>query len=262
MSLPDDLALAHDLADLADAITGVAFTGRALPFERKADGSPVTPVDVEVERAVQRTLAERRPDDAVLGEEIGAVGAATRTWILDGVDGTVNFVAGSPSWATEVALVVDGRPVLGVSTSPALGHRWWGGSDLGAWIGDLPRDPAASARELRVSPDVAGFATMPSVARFRGEPEEPLLGPLLAMGDEVDSPVHGALLVAAGEARACLHGRGGAWDFAAFAAIVEGAGGRWSDLDGGGRLDHGGPLLYSNGAVHDHLLDGFSTTRS
>src|SRR5690606_37226560 len=140
---PDDLALAHDLADLADEITGVAFTGRALPFERKPDGSPVTPVDVAVERASQRTLAERRPDDAVLGEEIGAVGAAPRTWILDGVDGTVNFVSGRPSWATEIALVVDGRVVLGVSTSPALGHRWWGGTGLGAWVAEVPHDPVA-----------------------------------------------------------------------------------------------------------------------
>ncbi|HSK23714.1 MAG TPA: inositol monophosphatase family protein [Egicoccus sp.] len=257
MSLPDDLALAHDIADIADEITRVAFTGRALPFERKADGSPVTAVDVTVERAVQRTLAQRRPDDGVLGEEIGAVGAAARTWILDGVDGTVNFVAGRPAWATEIALVVDGRPVLGVSTSPALGRRWWGGPDLGAWLGDLPRDPATRPRPLAVAPEGVGFATMPAVARFRGEPEEALLGPLAALGDEVDSPVHGAMLVAGGEAAACLHARGGPWDFAAFAAIVEGAGGRWSDLDGGRRLDHGGPLLYSNGTVHDDLLAAF-----
>jgi histidinol-phosphatase len=262
MSLPDDLALAHDLADVADEITGAAFTGRALAFERKADGSPVTPVDVAVERAVQRVLAERRPDDAVLGEEIGAVGAASRTWILDGVDGTVNFVAGRPGWATEIALVVDGRPVLGVSTSPALGRRWWGGPRLGAWVGDLPRDPDAPARALQVSRDAAGFASMPSVARFRGEPEEPLLGPMMALGDEVDSPMHGAVLVAAGEVPACLHGRGGPWDFAAFAAIVDGAGGRWSDLQGRGRIEHGGPLLYSNGTVHDDLLAGFGARPS
>ncbi|MBS3940554.1 MAG: histidinol-phosphatase [Actinobacteria bacterium] len=262
MSLPDDLALAHALADVADGITGAAFTGQALAFERKADGSPVTPVDVAVERAVQRVLGERRPDDAVLGEEIGAVGAASRTWILDGVDGTVNFVAGRPGWATEIALVVDGRTVLGVSTSPALGHRWWGGPGVGAWVGDLPRDPRAAPRPLAVSSDAVGFATMPASARFRGQPEELFLVPLMALGVEVDSHVHGAVLVAAGEVPACLHARGGPWDFAAFAAIVEGAGGRWSDLHGGHRLDHGGPVLYSNGTVHDDLLAGFGARPS
>lgn len=257
MSPADDLALAHDLADLADEITGVAFTGRALPFERKADGSPVTPIDVAVERAVQQALASRRPDDAVLGEEIGAVGTAARTWILDGVDGTVNFVAGRPSWATEIALVHDGRPVLGVSTSPGLGHRWWGGAGLGAGVAEVPHDPAATARSLQVSSDVAAFAATPPAVRHG--PGAPSLAPLRALGDEVGDERHPALLVASGEAAACLHERGGPWDFAAFAAIVEGAGGRWSDLDGGDRLDHGGPLLYSNGVVHEQLLAAFAT---
>src|SRR5690606_1474278 len=162
------------------------------------------------------------------GEEIGAVGAAPRTWILDGVDGTVNFVAGRPSWATEIALVVDGRVVLGASTSPALGRRRWGGSGLCAWVAEVPHHPAAPARPPPVTPDVAAFAATPPAARLG--PDAPGLAPLRELGDEVVSRPHPALLVAAGEAAACLHARGGPWDFAAFAAIVDGAGGRWSDL--------------------------------
>ena len=75
-----------------------------------------------------------RPDDAVVGEEIGPQpGSTTRRWIFDGIDGTHNFALGRPGWATAIALEVDGEIVVGLISAPALGRRWWATHGGGAW---------------------------------------------------------------------------------------------------------------------------------
>src|SRR5690606_5571335 len=114
-SLDDDLALALRLADAADAISGPAFTGEPLAHEIKPDGSPVSETDLAVERRIAEIVAAERPADGMLGEEVGESGPRGRRWIVDGIDGTVLFVAGRPGWATEIALEVDGEPVVGVA---------------------------------------------------------------------------------------------------------------------------------------------------
>ncbi|HKY68740.1 MAG TPA: inositol monophosphatase family protein, partial [Acidimicrobiales bacterium] len=129
----DDLALALRLADAADALTGPAFTGEHLAHEIKPDGSPVSDTDLAVERRIVEILAADRPGDGVLGEEVGESGGRARRWVLDGIDGTVLFVAGVPGWSTQIALEVDGRPLVGVVTSGADGRRWWAARGTGAW---------------------------------------------------------------------------------------------------------------------------------
>ena len=83
---------------------------------------------------MRAALSASRPDDAVLGEEYGGTAVfAGRQWVLDPIDGTKNFVRGVPVWATLIALLVDGVPVVGVVSAPALGRRWWAGSGEGAF---------------------------------------------------------------------------------------------------------------------------------
>src|SRR3712207_3820243 len=77
----------------------------------------------------------------------GTLGSAKRQWVVDPIDGTKNFVRGVPVWATLLALLDDGVPVLGVVSAPALGKRWWAATGTGAWSG--PR--LSSATRLRVS---------------------------------------------------------------------------------------------------------------
>src|SRR5919107_4544884 len=89
-----DLALAQRLADVADGIAMRDFTGEPLVFTEKPDGSPVTTTDPEVEAALRAIVAEEHPGDAFLGEEVGATGSGRRRWIVDGIDGTIEFVAG------------------------------------------------------------------------------------------------------------------------------------------------------------------------
>ena len=142
-----DLELALRLADQADAITTARFRSADLVVTSKPDLSPVSDADQAVEALVRQQLATERPDDAFCGEESGSAGSGPRTWVLDPIDGTKNFVRGVPVWASLLALLVDGEPVLGVVSAPALGQRWWAARGHGAFGASLGRP----ARRLRVS---------------------------------------------------------------------------------------------------------------
>ena len=119
-----DLELALALADVADGIALPRFRS-GLAVDVKADLTPVTEADLAVEAELRRMLAEKRPDDAVLGEEHGASAGGERRWILDPIDGTRNYSRGIPVWATLVALEEAGTVLLGVVSAPALARRWW-----------------------------------------------------------------------------------------------------------------------------------------
>src|SRR5580704_3143303 len=102
----DDLALALELADVADSITRARFRAADLVVETKPDLTPVSEADTAVERALRDRLGSVRPDDAILGEEYGVSegSGGGRRWIVDPIDGTKNYVRGIPVWATLLAL--------------------------------------------------------------------------------------------------------------------------------------------------------------
>ena len=146
-SYNDDLRLAHVLADSVDDQTMSRFKALDLQIETKPDLTPVTDADKAAEESIRGQLSRSRPRDAVLGEEFGSSGHGSRRWIIDPIDGTKNFVRGVPVWATLIALVDEGEPVVGVVSAPALGKRWWAAKGAGAYMG---RSLAAATR-LKVS---------------------------------------------------------------------------------------------------------------
>ncbi|HMO11160.1 MAG TPA: inositol monophosphatase family protein, partial [Actinotalea sp.] len=131
----DDLRLAHVIADQVDGLTMSRFKAQDLHVETKPDTTPVTDADRGAEEVVRAQLGRARPRDAVIGEELGRTGTGSRQWVVDPIDGTKNFVRGVPVWATLIALLDDGEPVLGVVSAPALGRRWWAAHGSGAWSG-------------------------------------------------------------------------------------------------------------------------------
>lgn len=250
--LSDDLALALRLADAADEITSAGFTGAAIDHELKADGSPVSAVDVAVERRISEIVAAERPEDGMLGEEVGETGPSGRRWIVDGIDGTVLFVAGTPGWSTQIALEVDGEPVVGVSTSGGDGRRWWAERGAGAWY--APAGGRAKQLSVGGRSDLAGarYSLIPPLDALNAD-RRATVAPLSA--SEYEPPMeHGALFVVDGRIEVCVQLQGGPWDFAALSVIVEEAGGRVSDLQGRRDVYGGGPIVYSNGKVHDAVL--------
>jgi histidinol-phosphatase len=128
MDLADELALAHELADDADALTLPPFRERDVAYDWKANHTEVTALDRAAERVIADRLAAERPHHQLLGEEFGRAGdlGSPWRWIVDPIDGTSGYVRGIPVWGTLIALEhgADGV-VVAVVSAPALGRRWW-----------------------------------------------------------------------------------------------------------------------------------------
>ena len=123
------LDVANALADAAREISLRYFRAPDLQADNKLDGGfdPVTVADRESELAIRDILAERRPDDAILGEEFGAkAGTSGLTWVIDPIDGTRAFISGIPSWGVLIGLDAGDGPVLGVIDQPYIGERFIG----------------------------------------------------------------------------------------------------------------------------------------
>lgn len=258
MSLPQDLALAHELADAADAHTLARFLAVDLDVRSKPDLTPVSDADTAVEQAIRATLASRRPGDAVLGEEDGESGTGPRRWVVDPVDGTKSFVRGVPVWATLIALQEDGEVTVGVVSAPALGRRWWAARGLGAHTGGS----LAAARDLRVSAVGTLSDASVSYSSLTGWQQQGRLPGLLQLSDAVwrtraygDFWSH--VLVAEGAVDASFEPEVSLWDLAALHVVVEEAGGRFTDLSGV-RGPAGGSVVCSNGLLHDEVLQALA----
>lgn len=250
MTPSDDLRLALSLADLADSMTLPAFERGHHDVEIKPDGTPVTDTDIAVERALSVRLAAERPDEGILGEEDGQTGAMHRRWILDPIDGTTGFVAGKPGWGTQIALEVDGVCVLGVTSAPQLGSRWWGEVGDGAFRST----PEVTDQQIRVATEHRFVDAVAS--RHPPDADPTPIGERMAELFELyEARPHGVLLVAEGLVDVCVQDRGAPWDFGAFSAIVAAAGGRFSYLDGTDQVTQTGPGVFTNGILHDEVLD-------
>jgi histidinol-phosphatase len=252
----DDLALAVDLATRADALTLQRFLARDLVVDTKPDLTPVSDADRAVEQLVRGHLAQVRPDDAVHGEEYGGGAAADvgRVWVVDPIDGTKNFVRGVPVWATLLALLVDGVPVLGVVSAPALGRRWWASSGQGAWTGGAlvaTRQIAVSAVARIADASVSGsdHDEWAGVGLARGYAE--LLDQAWRTRGYGDFWSH--LLVAEGAVDIALEAELALWDVAALIPVVQEAGGRITGRDGGPCTGPTGAVT-TNGHLHDATL--------
>src|SRR6266571_298723 len=177
----EELRCAGELAAAADRITTEVFS-RAFEVRRKADRTPVTEADLRVEEMVRAELASRFPDDAVLGEEGGLEGASGRVWVVDPVDGTKNFTDRIQIWGTLIALTVDGEPVVGVASAPALGERYAARRGGGATLNGEPIHVSTTA-EPRWAPGGPGAsATSGATCWWRGAPPTPCWRPPCGRG--------------------------------------------------------------------------------
>lgn len=158
-------ALAHDLADAARKETLARFRSDELRVENKREGDfdPVTEADRASERAMRALITQRRPQDGILGEEQAATpGTSGWTWVLDPIDGTRGFMAGTPTWGVLIALSNQDGPQLGVIDQPYIGERFFGGMGQAGFRG--PHGNAAlRVRSTTRLQDAVVFSTFPEV---------------------------------------------------------------------------------------------------
>jgi histidinol-phosphatase len=245
-----DLALAHSLADAADLITLSRFRAGDLRVATKPDRTPVTDADIATEDRIRELVAAEAGSDSVVGEEHGGDRAPDRCWLVDPIDGTKNFTRGLPVWATLIALLCRGAPVVAVASAPALGRRWWAASGSGAFVRDV-----TGARRIHVSgvTELAdAYVSTTNLAEHR--PARPYLDLLAACWE---SRAYGDFwqhcLVAEGGIDLAVDPAASPWDLAAVRLIVTEAGGEFTSLAGERRHD-GGSALASNGLLHTAAL--------
>jgi histidinol-phosphatase len=251
MSFAEDLKLAHELADIADAIALPRFMAQDLQVETKPDDSPVTDADRATERAIKAKLAEARPNDALIGEEYGdSAGTGNRTWIIDPIDGTANFMRGVPVWASLIALSVDGKPVVSVVSAPALGRRWWAAPEVGAHT----REIDGSERSIRVSNITDAANASISYNNLRLWDQSGKLPQLVEFSRKVwRTRAYGDfwsyMLLAEGSVDIVAEHDLKIYDIAALVPIVEQAGGKLTALDGPLTAETSS-VLATNGKLH------------
>ncbi|MGW6174561.1 histidinol-phosphatase [Arthrobacter sp. NPDC055138] len=250
----DDLRLAHVMADSVDSQTMARFKALDLKVETKPDLTPVTDADRAAEEAIRGQLSRSRPRDAVLGEEFGSSGHGARRWIIDPIDGTKNFVRGVPVWATLIALVDEGQPVVGLVSAPALGKRWWAAKGTGAYTG---RSLAAATRLQVSAVDRLEDASM-SYSSLGGWKERGNLDDFLDLTETVwrtraFGDFWSYCLVAEGAVDIACEPELNLYDMAALVPIVTEAGGTFSSLEGEDG-PFGGNALATNGLLHQAAL--------
>lgn len=238
-------------ARLAAACAGalaLEYRVKGIAHENKADESPVTAADRAAERMIVSLLSDRFPGDGFLGEE-GAAGESRsgRKWIVDPIDGTREYLRGSPLWGNLIGLEVDGEIVVGVANIPALGEMYCAAKGEGAW-----RDQ----KRLCVS-EIDDISR--AVLCFNGLNKGDWTGRLAGFISRFWSArsmggCYDAMMVASGQADAWIEPSAKPWDLAPLKIIVEEAGGLFFNFDGGASI-YGGNCVCCTPGLEGLLRD-------
>lgn len=263
----NDAAVALAAAQAGASIVGPAFgQSHSVTFKGKVD--PVTEIDLRAEQAILAILRTERPDDAVLAEERGGSRDLTgRHWIVDPLDGTVNFLHGIPQVSVAVALYEDGQPRVGVIVDPLRDETFVAEVGSGAWLNG--EAIAVSTRPLSDGVIATGF---PYDRRDQGLRYAAILGAVLEEVRGIRRLGSAALdlaWVACGRLDGYWEFGLAPWDIAAAMVIVMEAGGVVTDHRGvpSTVLDSlyvaGGPLLQHElcSVLGAHLPPGWPENR-
>ena len=212
------------------------FRSADLEAERKADGSPVTRADRDAEALLRRLIAERFPDDAILGEEFGETRGQTGfRWILDPIDGTKAFLAGVPLYATLVAVLEVDSPRI---------------------LADQPPKPSRVSAVSEIATAVCVTSSVKSFTTERKADAREVYDRLQSAcrvtrtwGD-----AYGYLLVATGRAEIAIDPAMNLWDTAPLQPIIEAAGGKFFDWQGEPTV-HRGEAVAANAALAEQVLE-------
>ncbi len=254
-----DFALA--LAQAGGAAALAHFRKRELAVTNKGAGDtgqpydPVTAADREAEEVMRRMIAARFPDHGVRGEEMADTkGEAAFEWVLDPIDGTRAFVTGLPTWMTLVALLHEGRVVLGVCHQPFVGESFLG-TGSAAWR--IDRDGARDALQVSAVTDLArarAGTTLPDI--YRSDVQKRFIHGVRSHVRELryDADAYFYCMVAAGHMELAFDTEMHIFDTAALIPIVRGAGGVFCGWDGVPDALEGDVIAAANEALLDQAL--------
>jgi histidinol-phosphatase len=246
---------AENLANETGAIA-LRYFRRPLAVEAKADASPVTEADRQIEAFIRQRIRERYPSHGLLGEEHGHdPGSSRLLWVIDPIDGTKSFITGMPTFGTLIGLLDGSTPVLGVVDHPALRERWVGRAGMPTRCNGVVCRTSACTR-LK---DATLYATTPDM--FQGDAHarfEAVSG--RARMRRFGGDCYAYALLASGFIDAVIEAQLRAYDFMALVPVIEGAGGVMTDWRGRplGLESDGRVVAAATPALHRELLERLS----
>lgn len=249
------LDVAAEMAEVARVATLRHFrtTGLLADSKEAARFDPVTVADREAEAAMRAVLARRRPGDAILGEEMGlSAGRSGLTWVLDPIDGTRGYLAGTPTWGVLIAVSDPQGPVYGLIDQPFIGERFEGGFGRARVVGPAGERPLA-CRPARPLSQAILLTTFPEVgSEEEGASFRRVAGAVRLVRYGMDC--YGYALLAAGQVDLVIEAGLQPYDVAAPIAVIEAAGGIVTDWRGGPCAGGGRVVAAANAAVHAAAL--------
>lgn len=218
---------AHMLADEAGDIACRYFK-TDLRVETKADASPVSIADKEIEQAIRQRISAQFPDHGVLGEEFANDGVGRDyVWVIDPIDGTRAFLAGNPTFTTLIALCYHGVPVLGIIDQPVVMERYSGLEGKQSLLNGQPINARACSDIKNARLATTGMEYFTPEQRPRFEAVATLCGGLSLGGD-----AYNYAKLAAGEIDLVIEAGLKPYDAMALRPVIEGAGGIVTDWNG------------------------------
>lgn len=249
------IATAHELADAARATTLMHFREAGLSADDKGGGryDPVTVADRKTEERMRAILAKRRPDDGILGEEMGTVkGKSGLTWVLDPIDGTRSYLSGTPTWGVLIAVSDESGPVFGIVDQPYIGERFEGGLGRALVTGPLGQR-TLKTRTARPLSQAILYSTYPEIlesadgAAFRRVVDAAQL-------TRYGTDCYAYALIAAGQIDLVIESGLFAFDVQGPIAVIEAAGGIVTDWQGNPCPMGGHVLAAANAQIHAEAL--------
>ncbi|MDO8607759.1 MAG: histidinol-phosphatase [Phaeospirillum sp.] len=241
------VTLAERLADAARPVVARYFR-TPVAVDDKADDSPVTIADREVEAAMRAILAAEAPGHGVLGEEHGRTNCGAEwVWVLDPIDGTAAFITGKPSFGTLIALAHRGRPVLGIIDQAFTQERWLGAVGRPTTLNGVPArvracPDLAHAYAYTTAPELFCPQTRPAWDRVAARVKRPRYG----------CDCYAYALVASGFVDLVVEAGLKPYDFAALVPVIEGAGGCMTDWSGNPLTIHSEGRVCATGDARVH----------
>jgi myo-inositol-1(or 4)-monophosphatase len=232
-----------------------ALSGLDIRF-KNGPGDPFSEADLRAEATVKEMLARAHPTYGFLGEEGGVTPGedAEHVWVVDPLDGTMNFVRGVPFFAVNIALARAGEVVAGVTYLPMMGEMFWAESGGGAFLNGTPIHVSKVQRlEDAVVAIGIPFAGKPKQAQFGHEIAQ--LTPRVASVRRLGAGAVDTAYVACGRFDAYWEQTVSPWDMAAGAVLVREAGGVVTDTLGAPLDIMGGTCLNATPGIHAALVE-------
>lgn len=256
IKMEDFTPIAHRLADISRTIVPRYFRTNIAVLD-KQDDSPVTAGDRAVETEIREALARLAPEQGIIGEEFpNSRENADYVWVIDPIDGTKAFICGIPVFTTLIALLYQGKPILGVIDQPFTRERWWGGNGIPSQYRHQDKTPISiHTSSLSELPDAWFACTEPLMFDAT---ELVTFNKLQSACKHVryGTDGYGYAMTAMGNIHGVMESSLNLYDYVAPAAVLEGAGGICTDWQGNTISIQTGKQIIAtaNPALHEKVL--------